>query len=224
MELGEKLKQARLAAGLSQRQLCGDEITRNMLSQIENGAAKPSMATLSYLAGRLGKSVGWFLDEEAEEHSALIEAVTVLKQAEDAIADGRDIYASELLEKVNCEELLRRKLLLKARLPGSDLADICRELPSLDEELHLRAKAALQQGDLERCEHLLEATEDHSSVEFAMIRGKVHLLRQEYREAAEHFHRAEEVYPAETAAKLEQCYRELGDFKQAYFYACKQKK
>ena len=32
MELGEKLKQARLEAGLSQRQLCGEEITRNMLS------------------------------------------------------------------------------------------------------------------------------------------------------------------------------------------------
>ena len=31
MELGEKLKQARLALGLSQRQLCGDTITRNML-------------------------------------------------------------------------------------------------------------------------------------------------------------------------------------------------
>ena len=65
MELGEKIKQARLAAGLSQRQLCGEEITRNMLSLIENGAAKPSMKTLQYLAGRLGKNVSFFLDEAA---------------------------------------------------------------------------------------------------------------------------------------------------------------
>ena len=65
MELGEKLKQARLEAGLSQRQLCSDEITRNMLSLIENGAAKPSMKTLQYLAGRLGKSVSYFLEETA---------------------------------------------------------------------------------------------------------------------------------------------------------------
>lgn len=43
MELGEKLRLARLEAGLSQRALCGDEITRNMLSRIENGAARPSM-------------------------------------------------------------------------------------------------------------------------------------------------------------------------------------
>lgn len=65
MELGQKLRQARLAAGLSQRQLCGETITRNMLSQIENGTARPSMDTLSYLAGRLGKTVSYFLEETA---------------------------------------------------------------------------------------------------------------------------------------------------------------
>lgn len=65
MELGEKLRQARIEAGLSQRQLCGETITRNMLSQIENGSAKPSMKTLQYLAGRLGKSVSYFLEEAA---------------------------------------------------------------------------------------------------------------------------------------------------------------
>lgn len=65
MELGQKLKQARLELGMSQRQLCGDVITRNMLSLIENGAASPSMDTLRYLATQLGKTVGYFLEEEA---------------------------------------------------------------------------------------------------------------------------------------------------------------
>lgn len=64
MDLGQKLKQARLEQGLSQRQLCGDAITRNMLSLIENGSASPSMDTLRYLAGRLGKTVSYFLDED----------------------------------------------------------------------------------------------------------------------------------------------------------------
>ena len=64
MELGEKLRNARLEAGLSQRQLCGQTITRNMLSQIENGSARPSMSTLQYLAGQLGKPVSYFLQEE----------------------------------------------------------------------------------------------------------------------------------------------------------------
>ncbi len=65
MELGQKIKKARLDQGLSQRQLCGDTITRNMLSLIENGAANPSMDTLRELAGKLGKPVSYFLEEQA---------------------------------------------------------------------------------------------------------------------------------------------------------------
>ena len=65
MKLGQRLRQARVEAGLSQRQLCGDVITRNMLSQIENGAARPSMDTLFYLAAQLGKPVSFFLEETA---------------------------------------------------------------------------------------------------------------------------------------------------------------
>lgn len=83
MELGEKLRNARLEAGLSQRQLCGDVITRNMLSQIENGSANPSMATLQYLAGRLDKPVSYFLQEETV-HSP---NPTILQQARQAYAD-----------------------------------------------------------------------------------------------------------------------------------------
>lgn len=63
MELGEKLRRRRQAMGLTQRQLVGDKITRNMLSQIENGTAAPSMDTLSYLARRLQKPISYFLEE-----------------------------------------------------------------------------------------------------------------------------------------------------------------
>ena len=82
MQLGEKLRNARLEAGLSQRQLCGDTITRNMLSQIENGSANPSMATLQYLAGRLGKPVSFFLQEE----TVLAPHPGLLQQARQAYA------------------------------------------------------------------------------------------------------------------------------------------
>lgn len=74
MEIGQRLKEARLEAGLSQRQLCGDVITRNMLSQIENGSARPSMDTLQYLAGVLKKPVSYFLEEvTASQNQKLME-------------------------------------------------------------------------------------------------------------------------------------------------------
>ena len=89
MELGEKLRQARLEAGLSQRALCGDAITRNMLSQIENGTARPSMATLQHLAWRLGKPVGYFLEEQ-----------TVLSPNPEIMFRARDAYAHRQHEAV----------------------------------------------------------------------------------------------------------------------------
>lgn len=77
MELGQRLRQARIEQGLSQRQLCGDLITRNMLSQIENGTARPSMDTLSCLAARLGKPISYFLEEE----NATAPNLSVMEQA-----------------------------------------------------------------------------------------------------------------------------------------------
>lgn len=63
MTMGEKIRQARQEARLSQRQLCQGIVTRNMLSQIENGSANPSLPTLQALAQRLGRSVQYFLEE-----------------------------------------------------------------------------------------------------------------------------------------------------------------
>ena len=64
MTMGQRILQARLAAGLSQRELAGEEITRNMLSSLEHDAATPSIATLRYLARRLGRPVSYFLGED----------------------------------------------------------------------------------------------------------------------------------------------------------------
>lgn len=266
MNLGEKLKNARLEAGLSQRQLCGEEITRNMLSQIEHGTAQPSMDTLRYLASRLGKPVSFFLEEEAacspnqsivevaraafdrNDYAAaldalkdfrepdaifgrereIVEYLSLLGAAEAAIGDGRILYALELLARAAAHpspyagESERRRLLLLARANASP-GELCKLLPSLDEELLLRARGALEAGDALRAEALLDAAEDRDAPLWNCLRGEVWLAQKNYAQAARCYHRAEEADPAFTAPKLELCYRELGDFRQAYFYACKQK-
>lgn len=45
-ELGRRLKAARLSKKMTQSDVVGTFITRNMLSQIESGSATPSMKTL----------------------------------------------------------------------------------------------------------------------------------------------------------------------------------
>ena len=264
MELGRRLKEARLAAGLSQRQLCGDVITRNMLSAIENGAARPSMDTLRYLAGRLEKPVSYFLEgdiplspnqkvmEEArsaylmkepaqvlraledyrkpdgifDAEAQLLELLACLDLAEEALNRDYRPRASELLERAAAiqpaycnRELERRRLLLQARLDPKAAA----QLPGLDEELLLRARMAMESGDVTRCAALLEAAEDQENAHWNFLRGEAYLASEDYRAAAQCYHRAEEEYPQKTASRLERCYRELEDYKMAYEYACRRR-
>ena len=61
MTLGQKIKTVRLERGMTQKELVGDAITRNMLSKIENDAATPSVRTLEYLAKVLDLPAGYFL-------------------------------------------------------------------------------------------------------------------------------------------------------------------
>lgn len=265
MELGEKLRLARLDAGLSQRQLCGDEITRNMLSLIEHGSAKPSMKTLQYLAGRLGKSVSYFLEETAvlspnqdimssarqfydsgifpaaaqmleqylapdpvyDREKELLWALLRLELARDAIAQERFVYAAELLKQplvettYLVEELNRRRLLLLGHIPGQNTAS---QLPSIDEELLLRAASALESGSLIRSAQLLEAMEQQNTSKWHLLRGKIYLQQEQWNTAADHLHEAETEFPGQVFPLLEICYRESGNFRKAYEYACKQRK
>ncbi len=67
MNIGKKIKALRMAKFMTQSELAGNEITRNMLSRIENGAAQPSLDTLRYLASRLNVSAGFLLAEEGDD-------------------------------------------------------------------------------------------------------------------------------------------------------------
>ena len=260
MELGKRIKEARLELGLSQRQLCAEEITRNMLSQIENGSARPSMNTLRYLASRLGKPVSYFLEEETvtspnqslmgeardayrtrnwqqvlsvlkhyrgadplfDEEASLLRYLSLTALGEEALEEGRKIYAAGLLEQAGAERSVyispqteRQRFLLLAQATGRPEV-----LPSMDGELLLRAR---METDPARCAALLDAARDHSSPQWQHLRGRAYLHNGDYAAAVKCLHQAEEIFPIETAPLLEQCYRELGDYRMAYFYACKQR-
>lgn len=67
MHIGEKIKALRTAKMMTQAELAGDQITRNMLSRIEHGAAFPSLQTVTYLAARLNVPAGFLLAEEGDD-------------------------------------------------------------------------------------------------------------------------------------------------------------
>ena len=264
MELGQRIRQARLEQGLSQRQLCGEEITRNMLSQIENGSAKPSMDTLRYFATRLGKPVGWFLEEEAvispnleimekarsawengdygqvaqllegyqapdpvfDRERYLLGALSLIRQA---ATENRQVYAQRLLDQAlqNGQKtsyftpaMKREWVLQKARVQGGNTRELAKMLPEDDRELILRACAAMKGQEWKRAVCLLQATQ-RKNRHWHLLRGQCAVAMGEYSQAAEHLVLAETEFPAQCIPALEICYRELGDYKLAYHYACK---
>ena len=262
--LGQRLKQARIEAGLSQRQLCGEAITRNMLSQIESGKARPSMQTLTYLAQVLNKPVSWFLEEtpapqileqtptQALQHYQagqyqsclefldeadgtaevwLLRALCFLFLAKEAIGEDKLHYAQSLLEKTAqagkhtpyyTPFLERERLLCLYQCSSERAGEWAAKLPMDDRELYLRAQSSLTSADADGCMTLLRATQVKDAAWHYMY-GQAAMLKTQYREAVEHFLAAEETYPIPCAKALENCYRELEDYKLAYQYACKQR-
>ncbi len=269
MDIGQKIKQARLEAGLSQRQLCGDTVTRNMLSLIESGRARPGMDTLLAFAERLGKPVSFFLEEEAvvlpnrqvmddarqafdrdawaaalaalEDYQApdsvfdreryLLEGLCLLELAAVALGEEKTAYARSLLERAELAEektpyahgLSRRRLLLSARAWPEQADQFASVLPDWSGEVLTRAWAAFCRGEYARCGAVLEAA-DIRQPQWYLLRGMAALELGVAEDGAEYLHRAEEAFPEQTAALLERCYRELGDYKMAYEYAVKRRK
>ncbi|ASJ48054.1 helix-turn-helix domain-containing protein [Bacillus cereus] len=79
--LGEKIKTLRKEKKLTQTELVGSELTKSMLSQIENGKATPSMKTLQYIAEKLECEMSFLLEEDEGEIVELIQKMELLIKA-----------------------------------------------------------------------------------------------------------------------------------------------
>jgi len=77
--LGNRLRQLRVAAGLTQSELAGDRFSKEYVSQIERGKTRPTKETLAWIAERLGVDVSYLetgqsWDEYAEAEAAVVRA------------------------------------------------------------------------------------------------------------------------------------------------------
>src|SRR5512134_9383 len=63
VRIGQRIRDARHRAGLTQQQLAGDRYTKAYVSALETGIARPSMVALSFLSERLGLPASHFIDE-----------------------------------------------------------------------------------------------------------------------------------------------------------------
>ena len=244
MELGERIKRARLEKGLSQRQLCGEYMTRNMLSLIENGAAKPSVETLEFLAKQLGKPVGYFLGEaspledaraalalgdlaalrealdgveEASEEWKLLEFYWHLQQGASALGEGREDYARTLLQRAL--ELPGLYITKPLRQRARVLLTLAGGKGNPDNEDTALLALAMEAPNPRRQREILAAAEDRENPRWCWLMARAAMALGEYTAALEALEKCPDSRELWQAREV--CCRELGDFKGAYEAACK---
>src|SRR5213076_1210374 len=101
--LGERVRQLRVAAGLTQTDLAGDRCSKEYVSQIERGKTRPPRETIEWIAARLGVDPeflanGVTADQRGRVEAALArgEALIEANREEEAISEFEDVRAAVL--------------------------------------------------------------------------------------------------------------------------------
>src|SRR5712672_332415 len=79
--LGERLRQLRVAAGLTQSELAGDRFSKEYISQIERGKTRPTRETIEWLAARLGVDAGFLANGVGTDERGRLEGALARAEA-----------------------------------------------------------------------------------------------------------------------------------------------
>jgi tetratricopeptide (TPR) repeat protein len=103
LRLGERLRQLRVAAGMTQTELAGDRFSKEYVSQIERGKTRPTAETVHWLAERLGVDAGFLAngvsaDERGRVDAALARAHALVeaRRNDEALAAFEEVRAAVL--------------------------------------------------------------------------------------------------------------------------------
>ncbi len=101
--LGERLRQLRVSAGLTQTELAGSRFSKEYVSQIERGKTRPTQETVEWLAARLGVDPAFLAGGVSADERGRVEALLArgeaLSQAnrhDEAVAEYAKAHAAVL--------------------------------------------------------------------------------------------------------------------------------
>ena len=174
MTIGEKIKKLRTDKLMSQSELAGSEITRNMLSQIEHGSANPSLSTVTYIASRLNVSPSFLLANEEDEK-------LFLKNA--AVSDIKKAYKSKNFAL--CYQM-------------------CKNFQSVDDEITLiLAECSLRVGIEEFCKGNLHSSIEYLDEALSYCNESIYDTEAIIAEALSYFNYMELVSPLLASSLLD---------------------
>src|SRR5262245_459807 len=97
--LGDRVRQLRIAHGLTQTDLAGERFSKEYVSQIERGKTRPTGETIEWLAARLGVDSSFLETGVSSSERERVESV--IARAEASIEYGEYGEAVEALDKLS---------------------------------------------------------------------------------------------------------------------------
>ena len=272
MTLGEKIRLRRRELGLTQREVAGETVTRNLICRIERGDCLPSLETLREIARALSLPVAYLLSEEDDyaafaafaalpairrtfsagpyadclaqigklppegiaDEVAYLAAAASLALAERALKYGKLKSIPEYLERA-------KEYAEKTVLPTEWLfsrAELCRAVAKCPEtpRWEIRREEYLSHAEKAIGYNTFLYLSDDEGIFCDSEAPKLHrearklLAKKNYREALRLLLQLEEMKSSgeldpyflyRIYSDTEVCYRELGDFENAYRYSTK---
>src|SRR6476661_4445066 len=197
LRLGERLRQLRVAAGLTQSELAGDRFSKEYVSQIERGKTRPTAGTIEWLADRLGVDAGFLASGVATDERARLEGA--LSRAEALYEAQQDADAVEAFEPLVAAARATGMPELQVRaLAGSGLAKMRTGEHRAAVELLNEARSISEAesfSDVERAVVLSQGVEDLRTIGAAYFQASLIADREGHWVLARNYaERAREAY------------------------------
>ena len=103
LRLGERLRQLRVAGGMTQTELAGDRFSKEYVSQIERGKTRPTAETIQWLADRLGVDSGFLANGVSADERGRVDAA--LARCDALVEARRNDEALEEFERIRAAVL-----------------------------------------------------------------------------------------------------------------------
>ena len=160
-QIGERLRTARLAAGLTQQQLAQDRYTKAYVSALENGLSRPSMAALNHFAHRLGIPASSLINDEPATWARLeADLALACGRWDDAIEAYGELLAASHAREVRAELLSGKAEALVRRGRGREAVSAAAEAAAIFHAADREPEAALAEYWLSAAQYQMENTDE----------------------------------------------------------------
>src|SRR5260370_28649966 len=106
----ERVRAARVEAGLSLARVAGDDVSRTFIHFVERGRSRPSRGVLALIARRTGKPIGYFILKQSRDIQPSADLASELTQVADRV---RRFGTVNRITKVEREALKLTELTLR---------------------------------------------------------------------------------------------------------------